>query len=114
MATLTYHRKPNGTTYVYHQKSFWDKSKSRSATKQVCIGKLGDDGEVIYNKNFSDRKRQRMDVSEYSWSTPGKLWEFSRFRLEKSWSFLIVCVESLYVDIDDGVVNHLSCFGCSL
>lgn len=54
MATLTYHRKPNGTTYVYHQKSFWDKSKSRSATKQVCIGKLGDDGEVIYNKNFSD------------------------------------------------------------
>ena len=54
MATLTYHRKPNGTTYVYRQESYWDKSKGRSATKQVCIGKLGGDGEIIYNKRFSD------------------------------------------------------------
>jgi len=54
MATLTHHRKPNGTTYVYRQESFWDKSKGRSATKQVCIGKLGPGGEIIYNKRYSD------------------------------------------------------------
>jgi len=54
MATLTYHRKPNGTTYVYRQESYWDKDKKRSATKQVCIGKLSEDKEIIYNKRFSD------------------------------------------------------------
>jgi transposase len=54
MATLTYHRKQNGTTYVYRQESYWDKSKGRSATKQVCIGKLGKDDEIIYNRRFSD------------------------------------------------------------
>jgi transposase len=54
MASLTYHRKPNGTTYVYRQESYWDKAKKRPAPKQVCIGKLGDDGEIIYNKRFSD------------------------------------------------------------
>lgn len=54
MATTTYHHKKNGTTYVYRQESYWDKAKKRSATKQVCIGKLGDDGEIVYNKRFSD------------------------------------------------------------
>jgi len=54
MATLTYHRKPNGATYVYRQESFWDKSKKRSATRQVCIGKLDGSGEIVYNKRYSD------------------------------------------------------------
>jgi len=54
MATLTYHRKPNGTTYVYRQESYWDKERKRSATRQTCIGKLGGDGEAVYNKRFSD------------------------------------------------------------
>ena len=47
MATLTYHRKKNGTTYVYRQESYWDKSKKYSYTRQVCLGKLGDNGEVL-------------------------------------------------------------------
>jgi hypothetical protein len=65
MATLTYHRKPNGTTYVYRQESYWDKSKGRSATKQVCIGKLGSDGEVIYNKRFASLEaRQALEKGE--------------------------------------------------
>jgi transposase len=55
VSTLTYHRKPNGATYVYRQKSYWDKSKGRSATSQVCIGKLDADGKIIYNKRFSDQ-----------------------------------------------------------
>jgi len=54
MATLTYHRKKNGTTYVYYQKSYWDKAKRRSATKQVCVGKLDEGGGLIYNKRFAD------------------------------------------------------------
>jgi transposase len=57
MATLTYHRKPNGTTYVYRQESYWDRAKKRSATRQVCIGKLAQDGKsVVYNKRFSDKE----------------------------------------------------------
>jgi transposase len=54
MASFTYHRKPNGTTYVYRQEPHWDKAKKRPAPKQVCIGKLGADGEIIYNKRFTD------------------------------------------------------------
>jgi hypothetical protein len=34
MASLTDHRKPNGTTYVYRQESYWDKAKKRPAPKQ--------------------------------------------------------------------------------
>jgi transposase len=54
MATLTYHRKNNGVTYVYRQESYWDKIKKRSVTKQICIGKLGSNGEILYNKHFAD------------------------------------------------------------
>jgi transposase len=62
MATLTYHRKKSGTTYVYRQESHWDKSRKRSATSQVCIGKLGVSGEIIYNKRFSDpRAREALE-----------------------------------------------------
>ncbi|MDR1041707.1 MAG: hypothetical protein LBR80_16395, partial [Deltaproteobacteria bacterium] len=53
MSSLTYHRKPNDVTYVYRQESFWDKVKKYSTSRQICIGKLGSDGEVIYNKRFS-------------------------------------------------------------
>lgn len=54
MATLTDHRKRNGTVYVYWQESYWDKSAKRSRTRQVCIGKRGDGGKVVYNRRFSD------------------------------------------------------------
>jgi hypothetical protein len=33
MASLTYHRKPNGTTYVYRQESYWDKAKKMLSSK---------------------------------------------------------------------------------
>jgi transposase len=54
MASFTYHKKPNGTTYVYRQESYWCKEKQAPRTKQVCIGKLGEEGKIIYNKRFSD------------------------------------------------------------
>jgi transposase len=53
MASITYHRKPNGATYVYRQESFWDKFKKRPSSRQVCLGKLGDDGQMIYNRRFA-------------------------------------------------------------
>jgi hypothetical protein len=65
MSTLTYHRKPSGTAYVYRQESYWDKAKRRSAARQVCLGKLGDDGEIIYNKRFADEQaRQALESGE--------------------------------------------------
>ena len=65
MATLTYHRKPNGTTYVYRQESHWDKSKRRTTTTQVCLGKLNQHKEIIYNKRFSDPvAREALDKGE--------------------------------------------------
>jgi transposase len=53
MSSITYHRKPNDVTYVYRQESYWDKVKKYSTSRQICIGKLGSDGEGIYNKRFS-------------------------------------------------------------
>jgi transposase len=52
MSSLTYHRKPNGATYVYRQDSYWDKAKKRPSSRQVCIGKLDANGEIIYNHRF--------------------------------------------------------------
>lgn len=54
MSSLAYHRKANGTTYVYRQESYWDKTLKQPRNRQVCIGKLGADGEIIYNKRFKD------------------------------------------------------------
>jgi transposase len=54
MPSLSYHRKPNGTTYVYRQESYWDKSLKQPRNKQICIGKLDESGEVVYNKRFRE------------------------------------------------------------
>ncbi|MDR1041103.1 MAG: hypothetical protein LBR80_13260, partial [Deltaproteobacteria bacterium] len=35
-----------------HSLTIWDKGKKYSTSRQVCIGKLGPDGKVIYNKRF--------------------------------------------------------------
>jgi transposase len=54
---LVDHKHPNGTTYVYKQKSVWDKDKKRSRNKQVCIGKRDpESGEIIYNERFSTQE----------------------------------------------------------
>jgi transposase len=52
MSSLTYHGKPNGTTYVYRQDSYWDKENKYSSSRQVCVGKLDVNGEIIYNNRF--------------------------------------------------------------
>jgi transposase len=65
MSSLTYHRKPNGTTYVYRQDSYWDKAKKRSSSRQVCIGKLDADGGIIYNQRFRNSEaREALERGE--------------------------------------------------
>ena len=50
----------NGTTYVYEDYSYWDKARGYSTHKRRSIGKLGDDGGIIYNK----RHRERLAAQE--------------------------------------------------
>jgi len=49
--------KQNGTTYLYEDKSYWDKEKGYSTHKRTCIGKLGADGKPIYNKFYKTREK---------------------------------------------------------
>jgi hypothetical protein len=70
---LVDHRHPNGTIYVYEQKSVWDKDKRRSYNKQVCISKRDPETkEILYNERFSTQEALRTtserDVSVMSMS----------------------------------------------
>lgn len=49
--------KKNNTVYLYEDKSYWDKEKGYSTHKRTCIGKLGSNGEHIYNKYYKTREK---------------------------------------------------------
>lgn len=51
---IVYHKKANGTTYVYQVVDrYWDKEKQQARTKQVCIGKLDPEtGALIPSKRL--------------------------------------------------------------
>lgn len=49
----------NGTVYLYEDKSYWDKSKGYSTHKRKCVGKIGADGEPVYNRYYKDRETIR-------------------------------------------------------
>ena len=51
----------NGTTYVYHCISTYDKEKKQSYNKQVCIGKHDADGTFIPNARY--REQHKLSVS---------------------------------------------------
>lgn len=40
------------TTYLYEDYSYWDKERGYSTHKRKCIGKIGDDGEEVYNNYY--------------------------------------------------------------
>jgi transposase len=40
MASIAYHHKKNGITYVYSVESYWDKEKKAPRNRQTCLGKL--------------------------------------------------------------------------
>ena len=50
---LTYYKHKNGTTYVYESVSYWDKDKKQSRSKRTCIGKLDEDGNIVYSDRFT-------------------------------------------------------------
>jgi transposase len=53
MGSYTYLKKANGTTYVYWQVSRWDSERGMSVPEKTCVGKLGTNGEIVYNKRFA-------------------------------------------------------------
>ena len=51
--SIAYYKHANGTTYVYDSVDYWDKDKKQSRSKRTCIGKLDEDGNIIYSKRFA-------------------------------------------------------------
>ena len=52
----------NGTVYLYEDRSYRDKEKGYSTHDRKCIGKLGPDGEPVYNEYY--RSREKMEALE--------------------------------------------------
>ena len=48
--------KKNGVTYLYEDQAFWNSEKKRGEHKRKCIGRLGPDGNEIYNDFYLARK----------------------------------------------------------
>lgn len=54
MASYIYVKNPNGTTYVYQNESYWDKSEQKTKHRRKCIGKLHPETrELIPNRKSS-------------------------------------------------------------
>lgn len=52
----------NGAVYLYEDRSYRDKEKGYSTHDRKCIGKLGPDGEPVYNEYY--RNREKMEALE--------------------------------------------------
>ena len=50
-----------GVDYVYEDHPYWDKKTKQNRHKRVYIGKLGQDGEFIPNKNYLTRQDEPAD-----------------------------------------------------
>ena len=48
-------QKKTGVTYIYEDYSYWDKQKGYSTHKRKSIGKIGENGERIYNKYYLEK-----------------------------------------------------------
>ena len=48
-------QKKTGVTYIYEDYSYWDKQKGYSTHKRKSIGKIGENGEKIYNKYYLEK-----------------------------------------------------------
>lgn len=54
MASYVYVKNPNGTTYVYQNESYWDKSEQKTKHRRRCVGKLHPEtNEIIPNRKKS-------------------------------------------------------------
>lgn len=64
----------NGVTYVYEDYSYWDPEKRDSTHKRRSIGKVGEDGEIVYNKAYREREAQKsmpVVLDNPPYQTPG-------------------------------------------
>ena len=52
----------NGAVYLYEDRPYRDKEKGYSTHDRKCIGKLGPDGEPVYNEYY--RNREKMEALE--------------------------------------------------
>jgi transposase len=46
-----------GVNYLYEDESYWDKNRGYSTHKRKCIGKVGADGQPIYNEYYKTRSK---------------------------------------------------------
>jgi hypothetical protein len=53
MGSYTTLKAANGTTYVYWQIAKWDTDRGMSVPRKTCVGKIGPDGEIVYNRRFA-------------------------------------------------------------
>ena len=53
-----------GTAYVYIDKPYWDKVKKQNRHKRDYIGKIGEDGELIYSDKYLDRQKKHSGEEE--------------------------------------------------
>lgn len=49
---IKHYNKNTGVTYVYESTSYWDKKLKQPRNKQVCIGKLDENGEFVLSKRL--------------------------------------------------------------
>src|SRR6266849_1359182 len=53
MATrIKHYNKNTGVTYIYESTSYWNKKLKKPRNKQVCIGKLDENGEFVLSKRL--------------------------------------------------------------
>ena len=62
MIMARFYRNEKGVTYVYETVSTWDKELKQARTKQVLIGKIDGDGNVIPNRSY--KKKSSSPVEE--------------------------------------------------
>ena len=56
--------KSNGVTYIYLDRPYWDKDKKSPRHESKCIGKLGPDGEEIYNAYYKSMQEAEKEAEQ--------------------------------------------------
>lgn len=73
MASYVYVKNPNGTTYVYENQSYWDKTEQKTKHHRKCVGKLHPETKEIIptRKKSADAGKKISQTERCSVSTIG-------------------------------------------
>lgn len=63
----------NGTSYLYEDKSYWNKEKGYSTHERKCIGKLTPEGDPVYNEYYQTREKINELTAETEAKNPGTI-----------------------------------------